>query len=204
MLAAGSCLAACGNVQEPGDPSMTVVSEAPREAVTETETEKVTVSEEAPAPAPDPAGDGVEAISPHFSAGEQEIPGESQAKFSVVSVRAGDHGSFDRFVLELTGPGQPSVTTNYTNDPTQQGSGHRLDVDGNVFLLVHMRGSGEPIGPFDAYQVKHEIAAGNIAGVASGGAFEGDDIWYIGLDKQRPYAIGVLENPTRLVVDVQK
>lgn len=199
-LAVCAFLAGCGQPLE----EAAVNTVAPPEPVTETATEttQVTVSEEPPAQ--EPAGDGVEAISPNFSTGEKTLDSVGDELYVVTDARAGDHGSFDRVVFELNNPGSPGVYANYVDTPTQQGSGFRVDMKGQAFLMVVMRRNDQLAELGYPYTGSEHISAGNVAGVASGNAFEGDDWWYIGLDKKRPYAIGVLENPTRLVVDVQK
>ena len=49
-----------------------------------------------------------------------------------------------------------------------------------------------------------DLASGNIQGVTHGGVFEADTQYIVGLDKQRPFNLYVLENPARVVVDFQK
>ncbi|WP_420897555.1 AMIN-like domain-containing (lipo)protein [Georgenia faecalis] len=43
---------------------------------------------------------------------------------------------------------------------------------------------------------------GRSAGVAAGGVFEGDGSFYVGLDAEWAYRITLLEQPTRVVIDI--
>lgn len=78
------------------------------------------------------------------------------------------------------------------------------DVDGELFL--HIDTTGLDMGAMgtegtDVFALTGE-PAGVIAGVASGGVFEGHGSFYIGLDAERPYRIALLEEPTRVVIDI--
>ena len=82
-----------------------------------------------------------------------------------------------------------------------------VDVNGQAFFEVMIQGT--PMGmlsPDDALVQTGpmDLASGNIQGVTHGGVFEADTQYIVGLDKQRPFNLHVLENPARVVVDFQK
>ena len=48
------------------------------------------------------------------------------------------------------------------------------------------------------------VAAGGVTSVVHGGVFEADTQYIMGLDRERPYQVYIMENPTRVVVEFQK
>ena len=48
---------------------------------------------------------------------------EAPSQLMVVNVRVGSHEGFDRVVFDLVGSGEPGWFIDYTNKPSQQGSG---------------------------------------------------------------------------------
>ncbi|WP_157672437.1 AMIN-like domain-containing (lipo)protein [Corynebacterium mycetoides] len=129
------------------------------------------------------------------------------SELTIADVRVGSHEGFDRAVFEFTGSGTPGYVAGYNPEPLQQASGYPIDVRGDAYLELMIQGT--PMGLISPDDSLVEvgpmpIAAGNIQGVTHGGVFEADSQYFIGLDEQRPYNVYVLENPTRLVVDIQK
>ncbi|QPK82558.1 hypothetical protein G7Y29_06625 [Corynebacterium qintianiae] len=142
-----------------------------------------------------------------FSTGRAQAYPDQGTELVISDVRVGSHDGFDRVVFEFDGTGTPGYVAGYNPEPMQQASGYPIDVNGNAYLEVVIQGT--PMGlinPDDAL-VKvgpMNLAAGNIQGVTHGGVFEADAQYIIGLDKERPYNLHVLENPARVVVDFQK
>ncbi|WP_298802830.1 hypothetical protein [uncultured Pseudokineococcus sp.] len=130
------------------------------------------------------------------------------AGLSVVDVRTGRHEGFDRVVVELAGDpaGLPGWYAHYVDEPSQQGSGEPVAVEGERFLEVVVRGLGYP---FDTGQ---EELVGSVDGqgtalvreVRAGGVFEGQAQVLVGLDAaaDAPYRVTRLSDPPRVVVDV--
>ncbi|MEY8208859.1 AMIN-like domain-containing (lipo)protein [Corynebacterium sp. MNWGS58] len=137
----------------------------------------------------------------------QDIP-DDYGDLSPTDVRVGTHAGFDRVVFEFEGTGKPGWFTRYTDSPAQPGSGFPVEFAGGTALSVAIEGTPAPIDP--AKQAKwidldaRFPGAGVVTEVKVAGAFEAQSVFVIGLDKPRPYSITRLENPTRVVVDIQK
>jgi len=159
----------------------------------------------APPAAPEEEAEG--SLEPPRDAGtgpsEQEATGGG---LSVVDVRTGRHDGFDRVVIELAGEegDEPGWYARYVDEPTQEGSGAPLRVEGSSYLAVAVRGLGYP---FDTGQ---DEVVGSFAGegtavvreVLVGAVVEGQAQVVLGLEAQAPYAITRLSDPPRVVVDV--
>lgn len=125
----------------------------------------------------------------------------------ISDVRVGAHEGFDRVVFEFAGTGTPGYAAGYVPEPLQQASGYPIDVNGTAYLEVMIEGT--PMGRINPDGALVQTgpmskAAGTIQGLTHGGVFEATTQYFVGLDEQRPYNLYVLENPTRVVVDIQK
>lgn len=117
-------------------------------------------------------------------------------------VRAGDHDTFDRVVFEFSGPGMPGWTTRYTNEPLHQASGLPLEVADGTHLEVMVHGTpwAQP-WPEWLNSGYLDVAAGGVKNIYSAGAFEGESQWVIDVERERPYFVYTMDNPTRLVIE---
>lgn len=195
--------------QETQEPELPEAAPSTEQATTSVEpvtaTETVTqeaVQQAAPAAAPAAASPG----GP-FTLEDKSGGSLGDAELVIQDVRVGSHDGYDRVVFEYAGTGLPGFRTQYTDGVYQQGSGFPLEIAGNAYLQVVIYGT--PMGLMPANEEllnagPMPLAAGNIKGITHGGVFEGDTQYAIGLDKQRAYTIYTLENPTRLVVDIQQ
>ena len=161
-------------------------------------------SQAAAAPAETPADDSPDAaaFAAAGTADKEHMPTKMDS-LNIVDTRVGEHDGYDRVVFEFDGDGagDPGYHTSYSKEPAQQGSGFPVEYPGNVALVVMIHGvkmdlEGPPPGPVAG-------AAGYIAGVKDTGTFEADAQYVIGLDRERPYTVTTLQNPTRLVIDFQ-
>ena len=121
-------------------------------------------------------------------------------------VRVGRHTGYDRVVWEFPGSGRPSFQVHYVDEPIADGSGDLVDVPGDAYLEVMISSVGIPAA--DAPRPGNASAA-SIAGTVVAqarpvyGGFEAVGQSFVGVrDRQRPFKVSVLRNPTRLVVDV--
>ncbi len=135
--------------------------------------------------------------------GETERP-----QLVVAEIRMGDFQGRDRVVFELDGAGTPSYSVDYVDAPAQQGSGFPVEVPGDSFLQVMIAGQVLPTET-DMTEVPVGVisgdAAAGVAGVAFAGQFEGMAQAVIGLDgTNRDFSAFLLQNPTRLVVDIER
>jgi len=121
-------------------------------------------------------------------------------------VRVGRHTGYDRVVWQFPGAGRPSFLVHYVDEPIGDGSGDPVDVPGDAFLEVMVSSLGIP--PADAPRPGNASAA-SLAGTVIAqarpvyGGFEAVGQTFVGVrGGQRPFKVTVLEDPTRLVVDV--
>ena len=120
----------------------------------------------------------------------------------------GDYQGKDRVVFELDGRGVPNYSVDYVDAPAQQGSGFPVEVQGDSFLQVMIGGQVLPtetgLEEVPVGTVTGDDATG-VAGVAFAGQFEGQAQAVIGLEgTDRAFSAFLLQNPTRLVVDIER
>ncbi|MDO5453750.1 MAG: hypothetical protein Q4F37_02030 [Corynebacterium sp.] len=125
----------------------------------------------------------------------------------VTNVRVGAHDGFDRVVFEFSGEGQPGWYVTSTAEPRQQGSGHLIDYAGSHALNVMINGTPYPFDlgiPEDEWPQTGPVAgaADTVQGVSFHGIFEATSQYVIGLDGPSAFSVTLLEEPTRVVVDV--
>lgn len=143
-----------------------------------------------------------------FSTGDSRADAAPNTALVLNKIRIGEHQGNDRVVFELAGQGTPGYSISYVPSPAQQGSGQAIDVPGSNFLQVLITGQTLPPAPDGS----DEAARGTISaqeatqvqGVYFAGQFEGAAQSVIGVEGKRPYSAFLLENPTRLVVDIQR
>lgn len=147
---------------------------------------------------------------PTDSAPKREEPAATseRAELVVSEIRMGDFRGRDRVVFELDGRGTPSYTVDYVDTPAQQGSGFPVEVSGDSFLQVMIGGQILP-PETDMEEVPVGTVSGDdatgVAGVAFAGQFEGQAQAVIGLEgSDRAFSAFLLQNPTRLVVDIER
>lgn len=138
------------------------------------------------------------------SAMKTERP-SAPAQLLVTNVRTGTHEGFERIVFDLEGQGSPGWFIDYTDKPAQQGSGNPVAYEGKVALNVNIDGTALP---FEMNRPDPQIGTrpgtgGIVKQIVSAGTFEGRSQFIVGLDAHHPYSVQVLNNPTRLVIDVR-
>jgi hypothetical protein len=125
---------------------------------------------------------------------------------SVVDVRVGTHDGFDRLVFELVGDGTPGYRIAYTDEPVGDASGLPVEVAGATALQVTLVGVAipgeEPEGATTFLDDVLGPDGGVILEVVNESLFEGYHTFFVGLDEQLPFVLGLLDDPTRLVVDL--
>ena len=125
-------------------------------------------------------------------------------------VRVGAHDGFDRVVLEFAGDTVPSYRVGYIDSPVREdGSGNVVDVAGSSTLALRMSpasgvdlsdGEVEPTydGPMRLPATGTEV----VRELVRIGDFEGQLAWAVGVEEPVPFAVTVLEDPVRIVVDL--
>lgn len=148
-----------------------------------------------------------QASSP-FTLDERRVQQAPGTELVIQDVRVGRHDGYDRVVFEYSGTGSPGYLTGYNPEPLQQASGLPIEVPGNAYLEIMIHGTPWGLMPTNDDLVGPGpvpgVAVGNIAGVTHGGVFEADTQYFIGLDRQRPYHVFALQDPPRLVVDIER
>jgi len=127
---------------------------------------------------------------------------------SVVAVRVAKQDGYDRVVFELDGKeaGEPGWRVEYTDDPAQQGSGDRVEVDGDATLAIDITGVGFPMDTGVEEETDDPtLPAGLpvIEDVVLGATFEGQYQAFVGTARKAPFRVFRLSNPARVVLDVR-
>ncbi|MFC8801739.1 hypothetical protein ACFT2C_28715 [Promicromonospora sp. NPDC057138] len=163
---------------------------------------------------PEPGATATEtAAGPPFAANTEpdtaEPTGAGETFLSVTDVRVAEHDGYDRVVFDLDGKGsgKPGWRVEYVDQATDDGSGQAVQVDGDAILRVSLSGtatptdsgveefSGDRIEPADTESVNEIVYRY---------WFEGYTTAFLGIDDgEKPFRVFLLENPTRVVVDVQ-
>ena len=127
------------------------------------------------------------------------------AQLVVTTMRTGTHEGFDRVVFELQGQGTPGWFADYVDAPTQQASGHPIEVEGDTFLNINIDGTTYPfeLGIEDPVLAPVPGHGPVVQQVVNGGTFEGHSQFIIGMKGKHPHSIELLDNPTRVVVDIR-
>ena len=158
---------------------------------------------EAPLPDDDPA-EGDMPFPANLEPDTNEV-GEG-AMLSPVDLRVGVHEKFDRVVLDLAGEGVPGWRAEYVDAPTLQGSGAPVEIAGDATLKVVVQGLVYPTADgAEEYQGPQRVDPGTtgvIEEVVYGSIFEGQTEIFIGLESQEPFRVFLLEDPTRVVIDI--
>ncbi|WP_202613599.1 AMIN-like domain-containing (lipo)protein [Ornithinimicrobium cerasi] len=124
------------------------------------------------------------------------------------TVRAGANDGFDRVVVDLTGTGAPTWRAAYPPEPVRDGSGLPAGVAGDAVLEVVITGMaypepGDPVYDGGDFGLDTH-ALGLVVEVIRTPPFEGQLQLFVGMTGEpRPYRVFLLQDPMRLVVDVQ-
>jgi hypothetical protein len=123
----------------------------------------------------------------------------------LVEVRIGQNDGYDRIVFEFDGDEMSPWEVMYVAEPTACGSGKPVMTGGNASLQVLFRTAqahtpeGEPT--IDSIEIVADFPA-MVEGVQSCD-FEALVTWVVGINGTLPFRVFTLEEPTRLVVDVE-
>jgi hypothetical protein len=199
-------LAGCTSDPEP-TPMPTVSFDSTTAPATPTPSASPTDS--SPSPSASPSATASAAVPAGFTLDEASSPtfpdlGGRIGGIGVV--RVGHHTGFDRVVWQFPGSGRPTYRVRYVAEPTADGSGDAVDVDGDAYLELMITTVGVPA---DGVPPPRDASAASIAGTVVAqalpvyGGFEGYGQAFVGVrDRERPFRVTVLRNPTRLVVDI--
>jgi hypothetical protein len=151
-------------------------------------------------------------IDPLAGAGTKPVAGEATVTETALLERValGRNEGYDRVVFQFRN-GRPGYHVEYVRPPLREdGSGNRVEVAGNSFVLVRMElasgfdlstGEGELV-----YTGPRRISGGDagtsvVRDVVRTGDFEAVLSWAIGLSDRVDFRVVTLENPARIAVD---
>jgi hypothetical protein len=130
----------------------------------------------------------------------------SDAAVTVRDIRVGRQDGFDRVVFEVGGTGTPGWDVRYVESASSQGSGEAVDVAGDAVLQVSLTGAGYPYATgVPEYSARGPLTAADtevVTEVVFDATFEGTTMAFVGTKTQAPFRVYLLQNPTRVVVEV--
>jgi len=125
---------------------------------------------------------------------------------NIVDVRVGAHDGYDRVVFEFA-QGTPDLTLDRATPPfTADASGLPIEVNGDSFLRVTMRGGSkqtdEGTSSYDG-PTSFDPGLDSLEALVEGGDFERQSTWYLGLTAESCARLIILDGPPRVVIDVE-
>lgn len=128
----------------------------------------------------------------------------------ITGVRAGQHGCFDRLVVDLDGPAS-GYRVEYVPEVTQDGSGRVIPLRGGANLQIVVRApaydvtTGEPTFPATKPELVDVSGFQTFRQVGGAGSFEGQTTIGLGVRARLPFRVFTLAGPdlaSRVVIDV--
>ena len=130
------------------------------------------------------------------------------ARANITDIRTGTHDGYDRVVFEFA-DGLPEASLERAEPPfTQDASGEPIDVQGESFLRLILRGgTKQTLEGTSSYDGPTEFETGYPALVhlIEGGDFEAQSTWYFGLAAESCVRVLTLtdDGTARLVIDIE-
>ena len=128
----------------------------------------------------------------------------ADASVTVSDIRVGRHDGFDRVVFEVGGTGAPGWDVRYVDAASSQGSGDDIAVDGDAILQVTLTGAGYPYDT-GVEEFSGSASVGDaevVTDVVFDNTYEGTSVAFVGTTAQAPFRVYLLDNPTRVVLEV--
>jgi hypothetical protein len=127
-------------------------------------------------------------------------------QITVRDIRTGRHEGFDRVVFEVDGSGSPGWDVRYIDQPSSQGKGDPVEVDGEAVLQVTITGAGLPFDTgVDEWSGPDPLPGQGTAVVTEvvwDATYEGTSVAFVGTTARAPFRVHLLEQPTRVVLEV--
>jgi len=132
-----------------------------------------------------------------------------QPTAQLIDVRQSRHSNFQRIVFDFDGP-VPQYQIGYIDPPLlQPGSGKPQDIASPVILQI----SADPAATVDVSESEYRPTytgprtitldgPGPAAELIFVSDYEATMVWAVGLTSATPFAVGTLDGPSRLVVDI--
>jgi hypothetical protein len=199
-------LAACGggdSSPSPGDEPGDTASPSPAASTSATATAYASTSAPASeAPTSSPTGD----VGESFTCDLPVVDPGTAPIANIVDVRVGTHDGYDRLVFEFE-QGIPEFTLDRAEPPfSEDASGRPLEVDGESFLGLVMRGGTKQTDTGDSSYdgpTEFEPDFSALVHAVEAGDFERQSTWYLGLAEESCVRVILLNGPPRLVIDVE-
>ena len=154
------------------------------------------------APSAEPSEDAL----PDFACAFPVIGDGTVPRAQLTDVRVGSHAGYDRIVFEFEN-GLPELEVTQATPPLlQDGSGLEMDVAGEAFLQILMRGGTKQTETGgSSYPGPREFTTGfdQLVELEEGGDFEAVSTWYAGLAADTCVRGFTLDGPPRIVIDVE-
>jgi len=132
--------------------------------------------------------------------------GGSVGVANIVDVRVGAHDGYDRVVFEFE-RGTPDLTLDRATPPfTGDASGLPIEVNGDSFLSLTMRGGSKQTDEgTSSYNGPTSFDPGfdTLEALVEGGDFERQSTWYLGLTAEACARLTILDGPPRIVIDIE-
>ena len=151
-----------------------------------------------------PSNDAEDNTSP--TTGQNTNQNTEEGKLVPIGMIVGNYDDYDQVTINFAGTNTPEWTAEYTDSPTQQGSGRPIKYDGDHALNLYIKNVAMPfeVGRDDPNLSPVPGIGPAVSEVRSGGTFEGQAQFVIGLkDSKHPYKVHTEQNPTRLIIDIQ-
>jgi hypothetical protein len=133
---------------------------------------------------------------------------QTVARANITDVRIGTHEGYDRVVFEFT-DGLPEASLERATPPfTHDASGEPVEVTGESFLRLIMRGgtkqTDDGTSSYDG-PTEFEPNAPALVHLVEGGDFEAQSTWYFGLTEEECVRVTTLtdDGTARLVIDIE-
>jgi hypothetical protein len=127
----------------------------------------------------------------------------------LTDARVAAQAGFDRVALQFDGA-VPGYLIEYSDGPFLNTAGNEVAVEGDAFIRVIMEpasGVDLSVDPFvETYEGPDRISSDtvNVTEAVLVDDFEANMVWVIGVKTKAPFAVSTLEDPNRLVIDVQQ
>ncbi len=121
--------------------------------------------------------------------------------------RVGVHDDYYRVVVEFSGEGTAGWRTGWTDQSVELGRGRPLALPEGRHLDIVIEGAMAPMveGQLDLYyDGAHEKRIDDSVIAYFDGAFENQTHLAVRMDRDRPYRVFTLDNPSRIVIDIQR
>jgi hypothetical protein len=124
----------------------------------------------------------------------------------LVDVRVGEHDGYDRVVFEFDGAVPEYILSQASPPYVEDPSGQPIEVGGDAVWQLVMLGGTRVTPDYDtSYDgpVSFERDFEKLVHLVEAGDFEAVSTWYIGMTGESCARILALDDPTRLVIDIE-